>query len=64
MLVASIRGHDVIFTLFGVYSFAAFTVTELMLIGYMVWFDNKRRHLPTWLANLLNNDDDIKILKR
>jgi hypothetical protein len=23
---------------------------ELLLIGSMAWFDNKRRHLPTWLA--------------
>jgi hypothetical protein len=26
---------------------------EYMLIDFTAWFDNKRRHLPTWLANLL-----------
>jgi hypothetical protein len=60
MLAAPIMGHDVLFTLFDVYSFGAFFHSntegflweELLLISCAAWFDTKRRHLPTWLAKL------------
>jgi hypothetical protein len=26
---------------------------ELLLMGCMAWFDNKRRHFLTWVKNLL-----------
>ncbi len=77
MLAAPIMGHDIIFTLCGMYSFSAFfsqlqtsfkgregvgierktsywpsIIQELLMIGCLAWFDNKKRYLPTLLANV------------
>jgi hypothetical protein len=66
MLAAPRMDHDVIFTLFLVYSkgglgwgwgregfLLAKYYEELLLIGCMAWIDNKRQHLPTWDVYLL-----------
>jgi hypothetical protein len=66
MLAATIIGHDAMFTLFSVLAlcFTVFegwgrgwkgfllvnSHAELVLIGCTAWFDNKRRHLPTWFC--------------